>query len=141
MRYNDIKLFLEGEKYEDLIFSYRETFNEVEKIKDNLCLGYYFHADTIREALNYCSGYYGDLILPTVLLDAHIETLSGKAIIASESEKITVARNTATVTTDLIRKTRNVFGAYVDMSEKFIGTFQSMLKAIEKEYQAIKKVG
>lgn len=126
------------EKYDTLLSEYHHTFEYLEQIKTDLMAGHYYTRPLILEALGFCSGYYGDLIVVSKLLETQVDILNSKEIIKSanaESKNVTLSKSQAITNTSLVRQVNAVFTGYVKMSESFTSAFQSMLKSSEREYQ------
>jgi len=126
-----------------LLEDYKDIFNLLDDISQQLLQGIISTIDQYKEILNQATGAYGTLEPLYSLSIAHKENeelhyfVEKKREIESKGEKLTVAAldKEASESVSQIRRVRNILEAYVSVSEKIIITAQTQLKNWSQDYK------
>jgi len=138
-----VKYFESEEGLEELINDYKDVFNLLDDISQQLLQGVVSTVDQYKEILNQATGAYGTLEPLYSSAVAHKENLElhyyveKKKEMESKGEKIVAAslEKEASESVSQIRRIRNICEAYVSVAEKIIITAQTQMKQMAMDYK------
>ena len=128
---------------EKLLTDYKEVFDLLDDISQQLLQGIIATVDQYKEILNQATGAYGTLEPLYSMSIAYKENselhyfVEKKRELESKGEKLTVASvdKEASESVSQIRRIRNILEAYVSVSEKIIITAQTQMKQLSQDYK------
>jgi len=135
--------FVDTVGLEKLLVDYKDIFDLLDDISQQLLQGIIATVDQYKEILNQATGAYGTLEPLYSLAIAYKENselhyfVEKKRELESKGEKLTVAAvdKEASESVGQIRRIRNILEAYVSVSEKIIITAQTQMKQMAQDYK------
>jgi hypothetical protein len=135
--------FVDTVGLEKLLADYKDVFDLLDDISQQLLQGIIATVDQYKEILNQATGAYGTLEPLYSMSIAYKENselhyfVEKKRELESKGEKLTVASidKEASESVGQIRRVRNILEAYVSVSEKIIITAQTQLKQLSQDYK------
>jgi len=138
-----MEYFINTEGLEKLLVEYKDIFDLLDDISQQLLQGIVSTIDQYKEILNQATGAYGALeplytqsiaYKENEELKYYVEKKrelenSGNKIVAATLEK------EASESVSSIRRVRNICEAYVSVAEKIIITAQTQLKQLSQDYK------
>jgi ribosomal protein L20 len=135
--------FINSEGLEKLLIDYKEVFDLLDDISQQLLQGIIATVDQYKEVLNQATGAYGTLEPLYSLAIAHKENLElhyyveKKRELEGKGEKVvaTSLDKESSESVAQIRRIRNILEGYVSVSEKIIITAQTQMKQLSQDYK------